>query len=252
MRVAQPLLPILMSLLQAACGALLAAGAVMHPAMAASPAAESKPAWTSLSPAQQQALAPLQRDWPTIDADRKSKWLQVASRFPTMPPAERERVQQRMAEWSRLTPAERGAARIQFQQARQLPAQDRAAQWDAYQSLPQTRRQELAAQAKPPATSASAGTTSAPARSSVAKRNVIVPTPSGPPRAVSPTVVQARNGATTRLMSQPATPPVHQQAGLPKIAASEGFVQPKTLLPKRGPQGAAVRSTAASAPEATP
>jgi hypothetical protein len=133
-----------------------------------------------------------------------------------------------------------------------LPAQDRAAQWDAYQSLPQTRRQELAAKAMPPAPSASAGIASAPARSSVAKRNVIVPTPAGPPRAVSPTVVQARNGATTRLMSQPAAPPAHQQAGLPKIVATEGFVQPKTLLPKRGPQGAAVRATAASAPEASP
>ena len=28
---------------------------------------------------------------------------------------------------------------------------------------------------------------------------------------------------------------------MPKIVASEGFVNPNTLLPERGPQGAAVR-----------
>ena len=63
---------------------------------------------------------------------------------------------------------------------------------------------------------------------------------------------QARPGATTTPMTTRAAPPLHQQAGLPKIAATPTFVNPATLLPKRGPQGAAVRSVAAHEPQPKP
>jgi len=39
------------------------------------------------------------------------------------------------------------------------------------------------------------------------------------------------------------TPPPHQQTGMPKIAATPEFVNRSTLLPKRGPQAAAVTTT---------
>jgi hypothetical protein len=70
----------------------------------------------------------------------------------------------------------------------------------------------------------------------------IVPNPglAAPPKPVAPTVVQAKPGATTSLMSDRRAPPSHQQTGLPKIAATPGFVDSTTLLPKRGPQGAAI------------
>src|SRR4051794_33707572 len=42
--------------------------------------------WQSLTPAQREALAPLERDWPTIDAPRKQKWIALAARFKTLPP----------------------------------------------------------------------------------------------------------------------------------------------------------------------
>ncbi len=75
----------------------------------------------------------------------------------------------------------------------------------------------------------------------------------GAAKSVSPTVVQARPGATTVLVTRAAPPPNHQQPGLPKIAATEGFVNPATLLPKRGAQGAAVRTAAAASdPAASP
>jgi hypothetical protein len=54
-------------------------------------------------------------------------------------------------------------------------------------------------------------------------------------------VIQAAPGATTTLVTRRPTPPAHQQAGLPKIAATPEFVNKSTLLPQRGPQGAAVR-----------
>lgn len=203
------------------------------------------PGWAALSPAQQQALAPLQRDWSSIDPIRKQKWLEVSARFPSMPADERARVQQRMAHWARLTPAQRTRARMQYQEVRQLPAEERQARWEAYRALPEEERKTLAQRAKPVARPAPAPATKNPRPDSV-KRNMVVTHAAAPKRAVAPTVVQAKPGATTTSMATRVAPPAHNQAGLPKIAATPGFVDPATLLPRRGPQGAAVRSAAAA------
>jgi hypothetical protein len=233
-------------------------GGVLATLALAATAAEAGPTWASLSPAQTQALAPLQRDWGSIDANRKQKWLEVASRFPTMPAADRQRLQERMAAWARMTPAERTRARLQFQEVRELPAEERQARWQAYQALPEDERKKLAQRAKPAAKPASGAEAGKPAPRSVAeqsnaKRNLVVPTVASPAtRTVAPSVVQARPGATTTTMSTRATPPAHHQAGLPKIAATPGFVDPATLLPQRGPQGAAVRAAASTDPAEQP
>jgi hypothetical protein len=230
------------ALLAAFSGSLSAAGPAAEPA--------GGPPWTALSPAQQQALAPLQRDWASIESTRKQKWLEVSARFPSMPPDERARVQQRMADWARLTPAERARARMQFQEARQLPPEERQARWQAYQALPEEERKTLAQRGRPPATpSSSAAATDT--RLDGAKRNMVQSQAAAPKRAVAPTVVQAKPGATTTSMATRVAPPPHNQAGLPKIAATPGFVDPATLLPRRGPQGAAVRSAGAATDPAT-
>ncbi len=229
---------------------LLACCLVLHLSAAVGAEAVRSPAWSSLSSAQKQALAPLQRDWAAIDEQRKQKWLEVATRFPAMTEDERARVRERMAEWARLSPSERARARLQFQEAQQLSPADRQARWQAYQSLSPEERKKLAQRAKPaakPASSANDTTARTAASSQTAndgKRNLVQSAPLAPSRAVLPTVVQAKPGATTTSMATKAAPPVHHQAGLPKIAATPGFVDSATLLPKRGPQGAAVRSAA--------
>jgi hypothetical protein len=207
----------------------------------------SGPAWSDLSAEQRKSLAPLQRDWPSIDADRKRKWLEVAARFPKLPAEERSRVQDRMAEWTRMTPQDRSRARLSFQQAQGVAPQDRQAKWDAYQALPPEQRRQLAAKAEP-AKKPQRGTEPRNGRDGAQIKSNIVPNPQfgAPPKPVAPTVVQAAPGASTRLMSKPPAPPSHQQTGLPKIAASPGFVDRATLLPKRGPQGAATRSANAA------
>ena len=240
--------------LYAACAGS-AAYALEKAASAPTTTVRPGPAWQMLSPLERAALSPLQRDWPTIDTNRKKKWLEVANMFPDMPQAERDRVQQRMAEWARLTPAERGRARQQFQETRQFSPQDRQQQWDAYQALPEQTKQELAQRAKPvvaPKAAALAPDARGQAASAQGKRNIVGS--SGPvvAKSVGPTVVQAKPGATTTLLTKGPTPPAHQQPGLPKIAATEGFVNPATLLPQRGPQGAAVRSAAAAASQSLP
>ncbi len=221
---------------------------------------EQGPRWSELQPAEKMALKPLEREWSTIDVRSKRKWQELAMRFPTLKPEEQARVQERMTAWAKLSTRERTEARMHFQEAKQLPAQDRKARWDAYQALSPEQRQQLAERAAPPAdaarkTAPAATRADRPPRDGApqAKSN-IVPNPAlvAPPKAVAPTVVQARPGATTTLITRRPTPPGHQQTGLPKIAATPEFVNKATLLPQRGPQGAATRSAGTPAPEPAP
>ena len=226
--------------------------------MPAKAAVEQGVRWRDLKPTQQAPLKPLEQDWTRIDAPQKQKWLQVADGFPKMSAAEQARVQAHMADWAKLTPQERGRARMNFQEAAQVPSQDRQARWDAYQALSPEQKRQLAERAAP-ALAADASRKQAPAdarsdRSEKSARELsqvksnIVPNPAlaSRPRAVSPTIVQARPGATTMSISKRAVPPSHQQAGLPKIAATPEFVDKSTLRPQRGPQGAAIHTDAAS------
>jgi hypothetical protein len=236
------------------------------PAVPATPTAEEGVRWQKLKPLQRDALKPLQQQWPSIDAPRKQKWLDLADRLPAMPADERARVQERMTEWARLTPIERGQARLRFQEAKQIPAPDRRTRWEAYQALPPEQKTELAARAaaRAPVPASAAGTdasarrgalagpgerTTAPdrPRESAQGKSNIVPNPAyaAPPRPIAPTLLQAAPGATTTLITRRPTPPAHQQAGLPKIAATPEFVNKSTLLPQRGAQGAAIRAVPA-------
>ena len=210
------------------------------------------PSWASLTQAQRQALAPLEQEWASIDSQRKQKWLSIATRMPKMSPAERERVQARMHDWTKLSPQERTQARLHYQEARQITPEDRKELWEEYQSLPPEKRQELAARAKPPAKAASGAKSGERASKewTATKKSNVVPDPAAAswPRAVGPTVVQAKPGATTTLISRQPSPPPHQSSGLPKIAATPDFVDRTTLLPKKGPQAANHASIAASGP----
>ncbi|HEV7577747.1 MAG TPA: DUF3106 domain-containing protein [Caldimonas sp.] len=227
------------------------------------PGAASAPApredgvrWHALTPAQREALAPLERDWPGIDAPRKQKWIALAARFKTLAPEERSRITARMVEWAKLTPAERGQARLRFEEARQLQVPDRSERWRAYQALPPEQRQQLAARAAS-AASAPREAASKPAKngrdSKEAKFNV-VPNPAlaQAPKPVAPTLVQAAPGATTTVITRRPAPPAHQQSGMPKIATTPEFVNRSTLLPRRGPQAAAVTSASAPRPAMPP
>jgi hypothetical protein len=209
---------------------------------------EQGPRWMSLTAAQREALAPLEEDWPGIDAARKQKWLDIAARYPSLSSGEKKRVQERMAEWARLTPAQRGEARAGFQQATRVVPQDRQARWEAYKALPETERSRLASQAAlpaartgtPPSTGVGGSRAAAPAPAGSTKSNIVPnPTFATTLRPVAPAVVRAGPGATTTLVTKQPAPPLHQQPGLPKVAATPVLVDQSTLLPQRGPQAAA-------------
>ena len=233
-------------------GALLGLGLVVASAAFAQGLQATGPInWTHLSPAQRGVLAPLERDWKSISPGQQQKWAEVANRFPAMPAEDRGRVQQRLSDWSRLSPQERASTRLNFQEARQLSPQERQQQWDTYRALPADQRRALAEQsdrtrpAASPAEPRSAGANVGANANTNGKSSLVRSPAAAAPQPVGPTVIQRGAGATTNLVSKPATPPLHQQAGLPKVAATPGFVDSKTLLPKRGAQGAA----AARAPD---
>ena len=225
----------------AMCTALLVGGT----AWAELPVLSNGPAWIELEPVHRQALQPLQKDWVNFDSASKRKWMDVARLFPKMSAEERARVQQRMRDWAAMTPVQRRQARILFQDTKTLSASDELPQrWQQYQELSPEQRAELAERA------AQRKALAAAARKRRDGSAITNPASSSTPVSIKPPpLAQAalllstpapKPGATTTLVPMQAAVPLHQQSGLPKIVATPDFVDPHTLLPRRGPQGAAM------------
>ncbi|MEI8264166.1 MAG: DUF3106 domain-containing protein [Betaproteobacteria bacterium] len=212
-----------------------AQGGLSRTPAVASTSSQGQVPWGSLTPQQRRELQQLQKEWPSLSADRQQKWLEVAARMPLMSNEERSRVRERMFEWAQMSPAQRGQARLQFQEVRQWPADDRQAKWEAYLALTDDERTALAGQAN-------RGDQQSVSGSATQKKNTVSASAPGlnVKKPVAPTVVQIKPGATTQLVSKVHAPPSHHQPGMPKIVATSTFVDPKTLLPKRGPQAAAM------------
>ena len=128
--------------------------------------AEATPLWTELSPAQKQALAPLQVTWPSLSEGHKRKWIALSRNYATLPPAEKTRLHSRMAEWAALSPQQRTQARLNFAETQKVPVDDRKAKWEAYQALSAEEKRRLAAGArmvKPPTPTTAAAVQPVPA-----------------------------------------------------------------------------------------
>ncbi len=231
----------------------------------ASNASSPDKSWQLLSPLERGVLAPLASQWPSMNDSVREKWRSVARGYPALSPDAQARVRERMNDWSQTSSKERGEARLRFQNARQVPAQERQQKWEAYQALSPEAKADLAQQAQrkqqamPMAATETGPRESGqngkpPASGSATHKANVVPNPGQPTsKVVAPAVVKSGPGATTSLMTQSAPrPPLHQQTGLPKIAATKTFVDPQTLLPKKGSQGAAMTPVGARASAAAP
>lgn len=117
----------------------------------AAPAAKSqtagRPLWVELTPAQQQALAPLAPEWDKMDAFRKKKWLAIGNKYAAMNPDEQQRLQERMRDWVKLTPEQRRIARENYARAKKLNRDQKSAHWEEYKQLPDEQKKKLAADA---------------------------------------------------------------------------------------------------------
>jgi hypothetical protein len=161
----------------------------------------TKPLWSELTPAQQQALAPLAATWDTVSEAQKRKWLALSQNYPKMSGAEQTKLHSRMTEWAALSPQQRTQARLNFGETQQLSPDDKRAKWEAYQALsPEEKRKLAAGAAKPPPTAA----------------------------AIKPV-------APAKLATVPKAAARRQEAKTPRIAAAPNQVDHNTLLPQPAP-----------------
>lgn len=152
----------------------------------------SKPLWTDLTAAQQQALAPLEAEWDKLGPARKSKWLAIGNKYASMKPDEQQRVQERMREWIKLTPEQRRIARESYARTKKLNADQKSQHWEQYQQLPEEQKQKLAADA-------------------AAKKRV----------ATLPPASQGKNKTVPPIKSAPK--PVLEQSVTPQVATQSGL-----------------------------
>lgn len=198
------------------------------------PSALSVPpaAWSGLTPKQQALLAPLERDWPEISDTQRSKWLSATPTLATMSGEEIKRVHDRIRDWTFLSGTERLNARIGFQVSRQLTAEQRQARWEAYQALPEEERKALAEKAMARRQALAEAPARAPKPAATLPKSSATP---APPRVVTPalvtsTLVQAKPGATTVLITRELAKPRRQAVNPPKVA-DPSLLDPHTLLP---------------------
>ncbi len=110
----------------------------------------TRPLWSELSTAQQQALAPLAPHWNTLVDLHKRKWLALSRNFSKMTPEDQAILHSRMTEWAALSPQQRMQARLNFAEVKRLaPPDERKAKWEAYQALSAEEKRQLAERAAP-------------------------------------------------------------------------------------------------------
>ncbi|MDB5870026.1 MAG: putative transrane protein [Polaromonas sp.] len=117
------------------------------------------PAWSELTPLQQQALAPLAASWNTgMSEPQKRKWLEISKNYGVLTPEGQATLNSRMNDWVNLSPQQRAQARLNFgktkELSKQLTPEEKKAKWEAYQALSPEEKQKLAAKASPRPTGA--------------------------------------------------------------------------------------------------
>lgn len=113
------------------------------------PEGVSVPAWSDLSPKQQQALAPLRESWNTLPASRRVMALERAerrARWEAMTPEQRERMREGMRNYRDLPPPLREKMRESMRVLHALPDAERKALRARWRQLsPEQRRAWLEA-----------------------------------------------------------------------------------------------------------
>lgn len=128
------------------CVALAQAAIPMQSAPAMDDAPRQPIAWSSLSPAQQRMLAPLQGQWDQMKPGRQRHLAQSADRWATLPPEHQQQIRMRLTHWAAMTPAERHQLRENARAFHDLTPQERAqvsAAFRKFQSLPPAERRAL-------------------------------------------------------------------------------------------------------------
>ena len=95
-------------------------------------AADNPGSWQSLQPQQREALMPLGRDWASLDASTRKRWLETAALLSGKTATERGRAAERLGAWAAMSPATRTVARVHFASVRQISPERRRRDWARY------------------------------------------------------------------------------------------------------------------------
>lgn len=101
--------------------------------------APTAPTWRELSPQQQEILRPFERDWDSLEPERRERWVVIAQKYPTLGKAQQQRIQTRMQHWASLSPQQRAEAKEIFKQIQHLPRDKRREvlqKWLEYEQFP--------------------------------------------------------------------------------------------------------------------
>ncbi|MBI1395574.1 MAG: DUF3106 domain-containing protein [Betaproteobacteria bacterium] len=99
----------------------------------------SAPTWGQLSTQQKEILQPFERDWDSLEPERRERWLVIAQKYPSLSRAQQRRIQNRMQHWASLTPQQRAEAKEIFKQIQHLPKDKRREilqKWLEYEQFP--------------------------------------------------------------------------------------------------------------------
>lgn len=100
---------------------LTLAGLIVAALLALAGAPALAKGWSELTPAQQEALAPLAKDWDKLSDKDQHYYLRLARRYPTLTPVQKKRMLSRLEYWSKLTPEQREQARRNYRAFRKVP-----------------------------------------------------------------------------------------------------------------------------------
>ena len=188
-----------------------------------------KPLWRDLSSSQQVALAPLEPQWDRMEGLRKRKWLEMSSRFASMPPSEQQRVHERMRQWMRLTPEQRERARENFSKTNRL-AGDKSADWENYKQLSPDQKRDLA-------------------RAAAARKPAPVALPPEAPAIITPMPCPpntTRRGAECIVIGAPDVAPAATASTPPAVGAPATAPAPAPAVPAAAPSSAAQAANASN------
>lgn len=89
------------------------------------PAYATKQLWATLTPMQQEALAPIAKEWEAMPEKQQKRLLATTKSYAKLSPELKQRFQTRLTEWSKLTPEQRNRAREKYQAFHKIPKEKR-------------------------------------------------------------------------------------------------------------------------------
>jgi hypothetical protein len=100
--------------------------AICLSAVSSFPAYAAKQPWITLTPTQQEALAPIAQQWDTLPDIQQKRLLATTKRYPKLTPQQKQLYLTKLTDWSRLTPDQRNRAREKYKAFSKVAPEKRA------------------------------------------------------------------------------------------------------------------------------